>query len=208
MNMLLSSTGKTAIENINLICKKSPEDIRLAWIITAAKSDSNACFLDADLQIMLKSGINPHLYDISKKTYDEFEDELGDFDVLFMEGGNTFYLMRRIRETGFDRYLDKWVKNGRPYLGASAGSYIVCPTVEMSTWKKADRNRYGLNDLNGLGYVDFLITAHYKDEYKDLVQKGASKTSYPLKVLKDGQALLVQDGGVELIGDQDEVKLN
>ncbi len=208
MNMLLSSIGKTAIENINLVCNKKLGDIKLAWVITAAKSDSDACFLDEDLQCMLEYGITPHIYDISKKTLSDFHRDLDDFDVIFMEGGNTFYIMKRIRQTGFDKYLNEWVNDGKAYIGASSGSYIVCPSIEMSLWKKPNRNRYGFEGLTGLGYVNFLITAHYKEEYRDFVQKGAQKSKYPLKILKDGQALLIKDGEVEMLGDQDEVKLN
>lgn len=85
----------------------------------------------------------------------------------------------------------------------SAGSYVACPTIEMATWKHPNRDTHGLTDLTGLGFVSFLMTVHYKDDYLESIKKGMEKAMHNIKILKDGQALLVNDDEVELLGDQE-----
>lgn len=204
MKLLLSSDGKTAIENLNLVCNKANKELKVAWIITATKTDENSNFLDRDLQIFLDNEIRPNIYDIKSKSSDDFESDLAEFDVLFMEGGNTFYLLNAIRESKFDQYLSNWLKS-KPYVGVSAGTYVTCPTIEMATWKRPDRNMHGVQDLTGLGLVDFLITVHYKDEYAEFIRQGMVNSNKELKILKDGQALLVENSNITLIGDQQEI---
>jgi dipeptidase E len=204
MNLLLSSDGKTAIQNISKVCSK--EDPKIAWIITASKTKENSNFLNLDLQEFIKQGITPHIYDINNKTVDDFLKDFVDFDLIYMEGGNTFYLLNSIRESSFDKFLEEWVVS-RPYIGVSAGSYVICPTIEMATWKHADRDRHGLTYLAGLNFIDFLVTAHYDEKYKESIKRGKENTEYPLWIIKDGQALLIQNNTVTLLGDQEVIHI-
>lgn len=204
MKLLLSSDGKTAIENLGLVCNKPYKNLKVAWVITATKTDENLNFLDRDLHYFLKNGIEPNIYDIKGKTLQNFEDDLEKFDIIFMEGGNTFYLLQAIRESKFDKYLKNWLKT-KPYVGVSAGTYVACPTIEMATWKHPNREKFGIDDLNALGLVDFLITVHYKEEYLDFIRKGMHDSKKELRILKDGQALLVEDNNITLVGDQEKL---
>ena len=204
MNLLLSSDGKTAIQNISKVCsKKNP---KVAWIITASKTKENSNFLNRDLQEFIKQGITPHIYDINNKTVDDFSKDFVDFDLIYMEGGNSFYLLKSIRESGFDKFLEEWIVS-KPYIGVSAGTYVTCPTIDMATWKHADRDRHGLEDLTGLNFIDFMITVHYDEKYKNVIKKGSENLEYPLRIIKDGQALLIQDNKVTLLGDKEEIKI-
>lgn len=205
MNLLLSSDGKTAIQNIKRVYDK--ENPKVAWIITASKTKENSRFLNWDLQEFLKIGITPQIYDINNRTLEQIEEDLSDIDIIFMEGGNTFYLLKSIKESKYDVFLNEWVRSNKPYVGVSAGSYITCPTIEMATWKHADRDMHGLDDLTGLNWVEFLLTVHYDEKYRDSIQKGKSNTDLELKVLKDGQALLIQNNKFELLGDPDLITL-
>lgn len=85
-------------------------------------------------------------------------------------------------------------------MGLSAGSYVVCPTIEAATWKHADRNQLGLKDLRGLNLVPFLISAHFDDDVRKNVAKSATKAKYPTIALTDRQAVLVNDGEASIIG--------
>jgi len=68
MNLLLSSNGKTAIENISHVWNKDIAP-KIAWIITAAKTNENSNFLNRDLQEFLLKGFLPQIYDINQKKY-------------------------------------------------------------------------------------------------------------------------------------------
>jgi dipeptidase E len=65
------------------------------------------------------------------------KDDLKNKDVIFVFGRNTFDYLNRIRKTGLDKAIKSFVKKGGIYLGLSAGSYVICPTIEAATWKKS-----------------------------------------------------------------------
>lgn len=192
MQLLLSSDGKPAIHNLHLLTDKLSSELNVAWIITAAKGSSNCNFLNRDLQEFLRLGIKPQLYDIESKGIRDFQTDFVNTDIIFVDGGNPFYLLKIMRETKFDKFIKEWVKD-KPYVGVSAGTYVACPTIEMATWKNPNRNRHGLDDLTALGLIDFLITAHYTDSLQGLISEKSKRSEKEIKKLRDGELLFINN---------------
>ena len=42
--------------------------------------------------------------------------EVKDFDIIYVCGENTFYLLKKIRETGFDKVIIEFTKTDKLYL--------------------------------------------------------------------------------------------
>lgn len=186
-----------------ILPKKKPEDNKVAFITTAAYGESkNPTWMEKDRQSLYDCGIK-HIedLDLKDKTLKELEQILSDKNIIFVNGGNTFYLLKWVRESGFDRVLPHFLRRGGLYVGVSAGSYIACPTIEQATWKHQDRNRVGITDFTALGLVPFLITAHFEEKYLAVVDSVAKRTKYPIVALSDKQAVLVQGKRVKVIGD-------
>jgi len=138
----------------------------------------------------------------------ELRDILKDKDAVYVEGGNTFYLLKAVRESSFDKVIKDLIEEGLIYLGASAGAYMACPTIETSLWKVSEKDikdNYGVTDLTALNLVPFLLKVHYKPEQKEFLQEKIKQTKYPVRILKDGQALLVKNSEVKLIGEGNEI---
>lgn len=92
-------------------------------------------------------------------------------------------------------------------MGASAGSYVACPTIEMALWKHQDKyDHCGLTDLTGMNLVPFLMSVHYVPEFHDLLKEKTSNSNYLTRILTDEQAILVKDDEVKLLGGE-EIKL-
>ncbi|MFA4880714.1 MAG: Type 1 glutamine amidotransferase-like domain-containing protein [Candidatus Doudnabacteria bacterium] len=132
---------------------------------------------------------------------------LGDKDIIYVQGGNTFYLLKCVRESGFDKVVKELILKGVIYIGASAGSCIACPTIEMAYWKHPDRNTFGLTDLRALNLVPFLLSVHFKPEYAPVLKRKISTSKYPVKILTDEQAILVRNGEAKLVGCGEEIKI-
>jgi len=128
-------------------------------------------------------------------------------DIIWVRGGNTFFLLKHVKESGFDKVVKKLVNKGKIYVGTSAGTYIACPTIEMAHWKRQDLNLVNLKSLKALNLVPFLIFAHYTPKYKKEVKEGIKKSKYPVKIINDDQAILIQDKKVKLIGKGKEIKI-
>ena len=202
--LLLASNGWYAIKVLPTIISKPIDQVRLAYIITASKAVDDLGYLKSHKEQMWGLGIKVIEIDIEEPGY---EQKLVNIDVVYVEGGNTFYLLKAIRETGFDKVLSDLIDQGVVYVGTSAGSYIMCPTIDMSTWKHQIKPMFGLTDLTGLNYVPFLLTVHYTPEKEVYVREGMAETEYPVRILKDNQALLVKNDNIEFLGEGEEVIL-
>lgn len=184
-----------------------PKDqMKIGYITTASKVSRNSKeFFEEIKNTMRNNGYNIEEIDIGGKTKDELKDLLKDKNIIHVEGGNTFYLLKIIRETGFDEILKNALNKGVVYIGTSAGAYIMCPTIEVSDWNTDGKNRFGIEDFTALNYVPFVLKAHYEDKMESFIKEKIKTLKYPLHILKDGQGILIEDnkatffGGEELI---------
>ena len=198
------------------------EDLRWAYIITASKDVPDDEYVNSHKAKMEQSGFNYKEVDIDNKTEEQVREELKDVDVIYVEGGNTFYLLKAIRACNFEKIIREKLAEGVVYVGTSAGSYVACPSIEMATWKdppatpaRSDGgqgeirrpifNRHGITDFTAMNLVSFLVFAHYEDMYKELLQKKTRGCSCNVKILNDEQAIRVKDENVELVGDPVEI---
>ncbi len=201
--LLLTSSGVT--EDIRKdflsILPKPPREIKVEHITTAAYGEAeNPWWLEGTKNQLKDCGIQDvEDIDIKGKNEGELENILSYKDMILVNGGNTFYLSDCSKKSGFDK-VPKLLDEGKVYVGVSAGSYLTCPTIEAAGWKHADRNIVGIKDLTALGLVDFLITAHFAENYRQVIENAAKNTNYPIVALYDGQAVLVDGSSYRIVG--------
>lgn len=213
MKLLLTSQGlPSELKEVFLsLLTKSPEKTRVLFITTAAygESESRPQWLDVYKNQLYSYGIKKvEELDIQSKQYERLEKAVNAADIIFVNGGNTFFLLYWIRKTGFDRLILNAVTKGKLYIGISAGSNIACPTIEQSLWKSKDKNKVNLTDLSALNLVPFLITVHYKREQRPVISKAAKTTKSAIVALNDTQAILIEDGKCKLVGKGPKVFFN
>ena len=188
------------------VLPKAPSQLSLSFVNTAANVVEDDTFSREDEKELRNMGFSVQVVDIAGKSEGELCEILGNQDVIYVEGGNGFYLLKQVKESGFEIVIKELIDRGVVYVGVSSGTYIACPTIEMHEWKRVVDNRYGLESLEAMGLVPFLISVHYnREKYRELIKRVISKTTLPVRVLTDDQALLVKDGKVTLVGDGEEV---
>lgn len=204
--ILLTSAGMNVKEEILKILPKPANKIKLAHIITAKnpRMEENPDYIIKDRQAMKDVGFHVEDIDIKGKTEQELRKILADKDIIYVQGGNTFYLLKYVRESGFDKVAKELINKGIIYVGVSAGSIIAGPTIETANWKNVDHNEVGLKDLTGMSLVPFNLFVHYSPEHTRIIGEELPKSKYPLHILTDNQALLIKDGKVELVGEGKE----
>lgn len=215
MKLLLTSGGiHESFENdfLSLLPNKPLSEIFVSYIITAAFGEGEyESWKDLAKKDLQKLGIsNIEDLDIRGKTESELYLILSKKDIILVNGGNTFYLLKYAKVSGFDKVIRKFVDEGKIYIGVSAGSYIACPTIEHAYWKHPDPkcNDFGITDLKGFNFVPFLITAHFDDNYKEAIEEGAISTHYPVVCLYDTQAVLVNGSSTKIVGGGKKVFYN
>lgn len=203
MKYLLTSAGLPPEVSPTLlkILNKSPNEIRVCFIPTAADPEEDKWFLKKDRERLSELGFNITEIDLKQENEGSLRDKLAKFDLIFVEGGNTFYLMKYIRESGFDKVIKEFSDKDMIYIGVSAGSYVAGPDISPAQWKYAeDKNIVGLKDLRGMGLVNFIISPHYRSEHEPIINKNKDKVSYPIIALTDSQAVLVENSNIQFIG--------
>jgi len=207
MKLLLTSSGIGVKDELLKFIPKPYANTRVAYITTASRVQEDTSYLDVESKLLRDIGCQ-----VEEMTFENCDENsarklLHDKNLIYVQGGNSFYLLKVFKESGVDVIIKEMVKNGVPYIGVSAGSYIACPTIEVATWKHQDQNLCGLKDLSALALVPFLISAHYTNDYKEILRREIAKTNYKVKVLKDDQALLVKNGNIKLVGNTTPTRL-
>lgn len=202
--ILLTSNGMQVKDEIIKLLQKPAYDITVAFINTAAKPQDNTDYVKRDLDIMREVGFNVEEIDIEGKNSGQLMKLLELKDIIFVEGGNTFYLLAAMRRCGFEKVIKKLLKQGKVYIGASAGSMVAGITIDTANWKNQDKNIVNLKNLRGLGLVPFNVFVHYTPEHAQLVNEKVKKSKYPLRVLTDDQAILCQAKNIMFLGQGSE----
>ena len=185
------------------------KDLRMAYVITASKGVTNTDYIERTRVFFKEQGYNYEEIDLDGKSQAQLREILQRFEIVFVEGGNSFYLLKSIKESGFDTIVKELLQKGVIYMGASAGSYVACPSIEMATWKHQDKyNHYRVTDFSAMNLVPFLVTVHYKTEYDDILREKIKEAQLPVKILTDQQALLIKNDGIHLIGEGEEIDLH
>ncbi len=210
---LLASSGKFITSyGLNLFAKPLNQ-MKIACVVTAAYKVYDMTYLEEQRQRFKDFNFTDCLeIDLTDKTEAELRQLLADREVIYVIGGNTYYLLKYARQSGLVNILRERVGKDLIYLGASAGTYLVCPTIVMATWKEPLRqkpafNRCGVTDLTGLGLIPFNIFVHYTSTYRQLLLAQIKNLSQPLRILNDNQAFLIKNNQVTLVGQGKEIKL-
>lgn len=209
MKIILASKEKFLLEKAYSLLGIPREELKIGFINTALQAVMDQEYLkymNEYFSAMALSGIDFKQFDISGKTETEILDFFSDRNVIQVSGGNPFYLLKNIREVGFDLILKKLLEAGLSYVGCSSGSYIMCPTIEVGGWK-VDRDRHGVTDTTALNYVPFLIKCHFTDDSKEEAIERTKTLKYPLRVLRDNQCFYINNSNINFFGDSEEVNL-
>ncbi len=205
--LILASSGNLiAANNINHFLPKSLSEAKILYVTTASKKVNGTSYVERTRKKMDELNFSFTEFDIVGKSEEELKKALSTSDILYVEGGNTFYLLKAVRDAGFEKIVKEAIENGLVYWGVSAGAYIACPSIIMATW--SDRfDRFGVTDWTAINLVPFLIKAHYTPDMLETLKEESKDLRLPLRVLNDEQAVLMKDGEVQLIGGGDELIL-
>jgi len=135
-------------------------------------------------------------------------------NVIMVGGGFEGYLLKIMKESGFNDEIKKLLKE-RVYVGISAGSMATTPTIDPKVSELLYEEPQETNKIiKGLGLVDFSFFPHFNDDYfknvtEDKVQEALQNSSLvkPAYLVDDNSALQVIDNKIKEIG-EGIVKIN
>jgi dipeptidase E len=127
-------------------------------------------------------------------------------EAIVVGGGNTWQLIRMLRDRGLLTAIRKKVMDGSPYIGWSAGSNITCPTIQTTN----DMPIIDPLGFDALQLIPFQINPHYLDANPDghagetreqrIEEFMEINTNVYIAGLREGTMLLYEDDHLQLIG--------
>lgn len=187
---------------------KDPHGDKVAFIPTATNSEEDASWVDNVRKELTDLGFILTEVDIEKIHGQELADILEKQDVIFVNGGNTFYLLYWAKISGFNKITPNLLNQGKVYIGLSAGTILVGQSVETAEWKGFDDpSVVKLENWHGLGLVNFNLFVHYDPKYRELIDQKKLSLKTKLICLTDQQAVAVIDDQYKIVGPGEKLEL-
>lgn len=131
---------------------------------------------------------------------------LDDYSAIFIGGGNTFKLLKDIKDSGAYEKIKNYIENGGVVFGGSAGAIIFGQTLDSCRYD--DDNIVGLKDIRGFDMVSYYsILCHYTNRSVEHDNKNREYLKQLSKeeaiiALPEGLTLFINDGEYEIIGNK------
>lgn len=137
---------------------------------------------------------------------DLFNKNLENYSALFIGGGNTFKLLKDLKDSGSFEKIKIFIENNGIVFGGSAGAIILGQCID--TCKYSDKNEVDLKDLMGFDVVShFSFLCHFtnQDEKKTKLNKNyLLELSKKKKIiaLPEEDTIYYENGKFEIIGNR------
>ena len=219
MKLVLTSAGiaNKSIENeLRNIIGKDFKDLKMLFCTTASNyegGDMNEWLIE-DLITLRNLGFIIDVCDINAIGIENFIHRFEWADVFYFEGGNAQWLRECIKKSGLENYLNELLET-RIWIGASAGSIVLCPTVYNSCQELFDEYIKGFPE-NGLEFVDFQFIPHLNNEYFPKIRReNLLNSSKNLKkidgkkvyVLDDNSAIFINNNDIKVVSEGEWFKI-
>ena len=172
-------------------------DLSVAFVKTAANPYEDRSWEAKDIEFTKELFKSVDLYDIENMSQKEMVEKFSNYDILWINGGNVSYLMKKIREKGLEEILPDILKN-TVYVGSSAGSMVWSQSLRTAEWYLDDPEP-GASKIPGIGLLDFQIYPHYEDSMLEDIKK-LKLHNEELWLMGNGQAISYYDGYIKKYG--------
>lgn len=96
---------------------------------------------------------------VSIHNFNDKETAIKESTAIVVGGGNTWQLLKMIRDNGLIEIVRQKVLSGTPYIGWSAGSNVACPTIRTTN----DMPVVQPDSFEAFNLIPFQINPHYID---------------------------------------------
>jgi len=120
-------------------------------------------------------------------------------DAVFVGGGNTYALLKRLREGQLLEPIRARVHAGMPYIGSSAGANIAGPRILTTN----DWNVVALDAFDALGLVPFNINPHYLETDPTMAPGSETRDDriFEYQVVWDNAVVGIEEGTLVRVED-------
>lgn len=193
--LLLVSSGLGALRDF---VEHDPKDTKLVFIPTAGNTSKDPWWVNKDRETLKQMGFQFSEFDIADKSPHQLAEALTGTQVVFVAGGNTFYLLDKMQRCGFAHRMSVLLDSGTQYVGGSAGAVVAGPDIEPVRSLDDPEDAPNLETTKGLSLVNFVVIPHVNmDERQDNIEKIKREfgSKFELVPIHDEQAVVVNQFG-------------
>ncbi len=201
MNIVLTSSFA---EVVDLFVRFTGGECRgrtVTLIPTASLAEEVNSYLVAAREALVEAGLVINELEVSTATQDEIVSKLERGDYIYVSGGNTFFLLQELKRKGADRLIAEQVRAGKCYIGESAGSAILSPSIDYIRALDDVTAAPELESYTALGLVDFYPLPHYRNApFDEAVEQVLNEygDALALRPFSNNQAIVVSGGHAEI----------
>lgn len=204
MKYILTSSFNLVADDCLRYLGKSSKGLKVAFIDTAADmyNKTEEAWLQADRTALVNAGCEVTDYTLVDKDKITLQQELSGFDIFFVAGGNTFYLLEKAKKSGFVELLKENAWKDKIYIGSSAGSVLLSHDIDAI--KFLDDPKYAsLESTRAVGLLNFVFFPHWgaEDKFQERYNKAFEY------IYQKGIAVLTVTDHQYLLADGDTFKL-
>ena len=200
--MILTSSLYESMGIVKKFLNEKTESKKILFIPTATNVDEYKKYIHLTQKVFEDCGYEVESFDISSFSEEIVKEKIAESKIIFVSGGNTFYLLQELKKKNLISYLKEKIENGLFYIGESAGSVITVPDIEYADIVDDKTLATELTDYTGLNLVDFYIVPHFEEEpFVESSRKVVElyKDKLDLKVINNKEAILVENNNFTII---------
>jgi dipeptidase E len=197
-NIILASNLSGYQSDMIEFCKEHAKGTHMLFVPTAAYGEGWSPDYETDILPFEQDGLTVELFDLVDKSTEQVKDALERAHIVYISGGNTFYLLKHMRESGFYSHVIERVHAGLVYMGSSAGSVVATGDIAYAS-PVDDPAMGGPNlDTTGLGlFADPILPHMDHPDFAPHVHKimaNMQRNGQSFCGLNDSQALVIENG--------------
>ncbi len=192
--MFLCSSFKDSYSLLSDFTGESFKGKRVTFFPTASAVEEVTHYVEAAKEALHQLGMQLVTVQIAEQSTEEITKMMKQNDVIYVSGGNTFYLLQELRKHGLDDVLKEEINKGKLYIGESAGSIIMAPSIEYISLMDERQKAPELSSYQGFNEVSRYPVPHVHNTYLgDAAQQILKQYEKTLDLcpLTDEQALLI-----------------
>lgn len=149
------------------------------------------------------------------RTFEQFASlDFSNYSAIFIGGGNTYKLLKGIKDNGIFEKINKYLNNDGIVIGCSAGAIIF--GYDINSCLAMDRNDVGLVDTKGFNKLNGKsVFAHYTNsKTEEIHQKYTnylidySTTNESVIALPEEDTILITGDNISIFGDRPYYEFN
>lgn len=125
------------------------------------------------------------------------------YSAIYIDGGNTFDLMNKVRNTHAFELLKRFLHSGGVINGDSAGAIALGSHLETAHFGDiGDQNLTKLISYQGLNLLgNWVIHCHYQESENSEITKFSKTYGFPVLALSENTAIAINNNQVRVIGE-------